>query len=71
MGCLVTAPIVATKGDSYAMKVVMQHFNGYIASLSIRKLYDDRGNAYYCVDGNIRERLQAELMKSVPAFKTE
>ena len=25
-----------------AMKIVLQHFSGYIASLSMRKLYDER-----------------------------
>lgn len=70
---LLPNPIIlaATKGDPDAMKTVMQHFSGYIASLSIRKLYDERGNAYYGVDEDIRERLQAKLMKSVLAFRAE
>ena len=40
---LVPYPIIlaATKGDPDAMKVVIQHFSGYIASLSMRKLYDE------------------------------
>ena len=32
--------VVATKGDPDAMKIVLQHFSGYIARLSMRKLYD-------------------------------
>ena len=69
--CLLPYPIIlaATKGDPDAMKTVMQHFSGYIASLSIRKLYDERGNAYYGVDGDIRDRLQAKLMTAVLEFR--
>jgi len=53
------------------MKLVVQHFSGYIASLSMRKLYDERGNAYYGVDEDIRERLQAKLMRTVLRFKAD
>lgn len=70
---LVPYPIIlaATKGDPEAMKVVVQHFSGFIASLSMRKLYDERGNAYYGVDEDIRERLQAKLMRTVLRFKAD
>ena len=41
---LVPYPVIlaASKGDPDAMKIVLQHFSGYIASLSMRKLYDER-----------------------------
>ena len=70
---LVPYPIIlaATKGDPEAMKLVVQHFSGYIASLSMRKLYDERDNAYYGVDEDIRERLQAKLMRTVLRFKAD
>ena len=70
---LVPYPIIlaAAKGDPEAMKLVVQHFSGYIASLSMRKLYDERGNAYYGVDEDIRERLQAKLMRTVLRFKAD
>ena len=46
---LVPYPVIvaATKGDPDAMKIVLQHFSGYIASLSMRKLYDERGKINY------------------------
>ena len=62
---LVPYPVIlaATKGDPDAMKIVLQHFSGYIARLSMRKLYDERGNVYFGVDhakctraGNIDHR---------------
>ena len=70
---LVPYPLIlaATKGDPEALKLVVQHFSGYIASLSMRKLYDERGNAYYGVDEDIRERLQANLMRTVLRFKAD
>ena len=63
--------MAATKGDPDAMKTVLQHFSGYIASLSMRKLYDERGMAYYGVDEDIRERLQAKLMRVILTFRAE
>ncbi len=67
---LVPYPVIlaASKGDPDAMKMVLQHFSGYIASLSMRKLYDERGNVYYGVDEDIRERLQARLMRAILTF---
>ena len=38
--------IAATKGDPEAMNIVVQHYESYIASLSMRKLRDERGNIY-------------------------
>ncbi len=70
---LVPYPIIlaATKGDPEAMEVVVQHFSGYIASLSMRKRYDTQGTPYYGVDDDIRERLHAKLLKIVLMFKAD
>ena len=70
---LVPYPVIlaASKGDPDAMKMVLQHFSGYIARLSMRKLYDERGNVYFGIDNDIRERLQAKLMMAVLNFRTE
>lgn len=68
---LVPYPVIvaATKGDPDAMKIVLQHFSGYIASLSMRKLCDERGNVYFGVDEDIRQRLQARLMRATATSK--
>lgn len=63
--------IAATKGDPEAMNIVVQHYESYIASLSMRKLRDERGNVYYGVDEDIRERLQARLMRAILTFRAE
>ena len=43
----------------------------YIAHLSIRKIRDERGNTYYGVDEDLRERLQSKLMRAVLSFKAD
>ena len=42
--------IAATKGEPQAMNIVVQHYAGYIAHLSMRKLCDERVNTYYGID---------------------
>ena len=61
--------IAATKGDPEAMKIVIQHYEGYIASLSVHKLRDERGNTYYGIDEDIRDRLRSRLMRAVLDFE--
>ena len=63
--------LAATKGDPDAMKIVVQHYQSYIAHLSMRKLRDESVNTYYGIDEDLRERLQAKLMRAVLSFKTE
>lgn len=61
--------IAATKGDPEAMKTVVQHYEGYISSLATRKFRDERGNAYFGVDEDIRDRLRSRLIRAVLDFK--
>lgn len=53
------------------MRVVLNHYENYMTSLSIRKLYDDSGNAYYGVDEDVHNRLKAKLMRAVLSFKID
>ena len=62
--------LAATKGDPDAMKIVMQHYQSYIAHLSMRRIRDENGNTYYGIDEDLRERLQAKLMQAVLSFMT-
>ena len=50
--------VSATKGDPEAMKMVVQHYEGYISYLSTRTVKDERGNTYYGIDEDIRDRLR-------------
>ena len=57
--------LAATKGDPDAMKIVMQHYQSYIAHLSMKKIRDESGNTYYGVDEDLRENNFDKL----PGFK--
>ena len=61
--------IAATKGDPEAMKIVVQHYESQIAYLSMRTLRDERGNTYYGIDEDIRDRLRSRLMRAVLSFE--
>ena len=61
--------IAATKGDVAAMAIVMQRYENNIANLSMRKLRDERGNTYYGIDNDIRDRLRSKLMQAVLSFR--
>ncbi|ASF27930.1 transcriptional regulator [Bacillus amyloliquefaciens] len=68
---LLPYPIIlaANKGEPEAMKIVVQHYGSYVASLSMRKLRDERENTYWGIDEDVRDRLRSKLMQSVLAFK--
>ena len=61
--------IAASKGDPEAMQIVVHNYESYIATLSMRKLRDERDNTYYGIDGDIRDRLRSKLMRAVLSFK--
>ncbi|MFV0361919.1 MAG: helix-turn-helix domain-containing protein, partial [Suipraeoptans sp.] len=44
-------------------------YESYIASLSMRTLRDERGNTYYGIDGDMRDRLRSKLMRAILSFK--
>ena len=70
-GGLLPYPVIiaATKGDPAAMAIVMQRYESNIADLSMRKLRDERGNTYFGVDNDIRDRLRSKLMQAVLSFR--
>ena len=61
--------VAATKGDPDAMKIVLKHYESYIAFLSVRKMRDERGNTYYGMDEDIRDRLRSRLIRAVLDFE--
>lgn len=63
--------LAASKGDPDAMRIVVRHYGSYIASLSLRRLCDERGNKYWGVDEDIKDRLQSKLMRAVLTFRAE
>lgn len=59
----------ASEGDIQAINEVLKHYEGYIANLSIRKMYDEYGSVHYCVDETLRRRLETKLIKTILGFK--
>lgn len=59
----------ASGGDPDAMSAVLRHYEGYIARLSMRQLFDENGNTYLCVDEGMRRRLEIKLIAGVLAFR--
>ena len=59
----------ASSGDVEAIQKVLKHYEGYIAKLATRKVYDEYGNSYYCVDEALRRRLETKLITKVLDFK--
>ena len=47
----------AVEGDIVSINKVLKHYEGYISCLSVRKMYDEYGNEYYCVDETLLKSL--------------
>lgn len=59
----------ATQGDPDAIAAVLRHYEGYIAKLSTRRLFDENGNIYNSVDEAMRRRLEIKLIASILTFR--
>lgn len=68
---LLPFPIIAaaSNGDVDAINAVLKHYEGYIASLSIRRVYDEDGKGYTIVDEELRRRLETKLITKILTFK--
>ena len=64
-------PIIAAaaSGDVDAINTVLKKYEGYIAQLSTRRLYDEDGNAFAVVDEEMRRRLETKLITKILKFK--
>lgn len=61
--------LAAVSGNVDAINTVLKHFEGYIAKLSTRTMYDEAGNPHLCVDEELRRRLETKLITKVLTFK--
>ena len=68
---LIPFPVIvaASNGDVDAINAVLKHYEGYIASLSIRQVYDEAGKGYTIVDNDLRRRLETKLITKILEFK--
>ena len=60
--------VLATGGDVDAINAVLKHYEGYIAVLATRQLYDENGDLYLCVDEALRRRLETKLITAILKF---
>lgn len=67
---LVPYPIIAsaTVGDVDAINAILNHFGGYITTLSTRQLKDEVGNSIICVDEEMRRKLETKLITKMLSF---
>ena len=56
----------AMQGDHAAIAVVLDHFSGYIKTLSTRVVYDDDGVIHEFVDENLRALIESTLAEKIP-----
>ena len=61
--------VLAADGDVDAIHAVLKHYEGYIAVLATRKLYDGHGNPHLCVDEDMRRRLETKLITKILTFR--
>lgn len=59
----------ATGGDAEAINAVLQHYEGYIARLSLRPVRDAYGCTHLCVDEAMRRRLEIKLITGILSFR--
>jgi len=59
----------AVSGDSIALDIVVQCFDGYIGELSTEYHYDDEGNYSAVVDEWLKGRLRSKLTEAIHSFK--
>lgn len=59
----------ASDGDVEAINTVVDHYEGYIIRLSIRKMYDEYGQIHFCIDETLRGHLETKLITKVLDFK--
>lgn len=68
---LLSFPVIAAaaNGNVDAIHLVFKHYAGYIAALSMRKLYDENCCSHWCVDEEMRRRLETKLITRILNFK--
>lgn len=61
----------AAGGDAEAINAVLKHYAGYIVKLSMRELYDEFGNVRWCIDEELRRRLETKLITKILTFRAD
>jgi len=61
--------VAAVSGNVDAINMVVKHFEGFIARLSTRTMYDEAGNPHLYIDEELRHRLETKLIAKIPTFR--
>lgn len=67
---LLPYPVImsAVSGNADAINAVLEHFAGFITTLSTRTMYDGQGKPLVYVDEELRRRLETKLILKIPTF---
>lgn len=60
--------IAASSGDPLAITKMVQHYQGYIVSLSLRNSYENGMKSSVYVDEFIRRSLESKLIEKITTF---
>lgn len=60
--------IAASSGDPLAITKMVQHYQRYIVSLSLRTSYENGMNSSVYVDEYIRRSLESKLIEKITTF---
>ena len=63
--------VMASDGDAEAINAVLTHYKGYIKALATKRLFDEDGNSYLCIDEGLRRRLETKLITAILKFDVE
>lgn len=61
----------ATKGDTEAIGMILDHYDRYIAKLCTRQMIDENGNSHSYIDEEMRMRLKIRLIMRTLAFRIQ
>ena len=59
----------AKNDDAEAVEFIFRHFEGYIAKKSLSTYKDEYGNAYSCVDDDLRCAAEFSLFSAIAGFR--
>ncbi|SHH70703.1 helix-turn-helix domain-containing protein [Desulfosporosinus lacus] len=68
---LLPFPVIkmAADGNVDAINAVLKHYEGYLAALSTKRLYDENGNPHLCLDEELKRRLETKLITKILNFR--
>lgn len=61
----------AAEGDAEAVNIVLNHYKGYIAKLSLVGGKDPDGNTCVYADDELRRRLETKLIAKILTFQVD